>query len=224
MRLYLSSHQCGNSFDQLFGLLGTRNPRTVVITNASDFHDSPLLRNQSTQNELTRLENHGITAHELDLRKYFADSRGLSHILHDADLIWVRGGNTFLLRKALYISGADKMITDLLDRDKVVYGGHSAGVAVLGPSLSGIELVDNQHVSPPSYNSYPLDDAISTSGLGIVPYQIAPHYRSSFIDSIHVDTLVEYYKHTQKNYITLRDGEALIVNNNKEYIVGKPER
>lgn len=220
MRLYLSSHQCGNAVDELFRLLGTLNPRTLVITNASDFLDDAM-RQQSTSNELSRLRAIGIEAEELDLRDYFDKKDGLAEKLENAQLVWVRGGNTFLLRRALYLSGADKIITHVLAEDRLVYGGHSAGVAVLAPSLGGLELVDDSAILPDPYSKYEVPQSIALSGLGILPYYVAPHYQSDFIDSKYVDDLVGYFKREGRKFQTLRDGEVFIIDGDTSWIAKK---
>lgn len=221
MKLYLSSHQCGNAIGELFSLLGTKNPRTIVITNAADFHDDDTLRSKSTRNELDRLKEHGIIAKELDLRNYFVDNKNLHKVLESADLVWVRGGNTFLLRRALALSGADQIIANLIRQDKITYGGHSAGVAVLGPTLDGIEIVDDQNCIPAPYSTCPVDETILMSGLDVIKYQVAPHYKSNFLDSAKVDSLISYYKRVKRSYIALKDGQVLIVDGKKERILGK---
>lgn len=218
MRLYLSSHQCGDAVHELFRLLGTNHPRTVVITNASDFLDDTM-RAQSTMNELNRLKAIGIDAQELDLRNYFENNTGLEAIVKDAQLVWVRGGNTFLLRKALFLSGADEIIAQLLAQDAIVYGGHSAGVAVLAPSLEGIELIDDPNALPAEYSGYDVPTAVERSGLGILPYYVAPHYRSDFVDSQYVDGLVDYFKRKGRPFRTLRDGDVLVVDGETSKVV-----
>ena len=58
-------------------------------------------------------------------------------------MAWLRGGNTFMLRYALYRCGADAMLRELLAADALVYAGYSAGACVLSPSLRRLELVDD---------------------------------------------------------------------------------
>lgn len=210
MRLYLSSHQCGNAINELFRLVGTSHPKALVITNASDFLDEAQ-RKQSTENELGRLREVGIEAEELDLRDYFNNKTSLATKLENTQLLWVRGGNTFLLRRALYLSGADVIITKLLTQDSIVYGGHSAGIAVLAPSLDGLEIVDDPEVLPSPYSTYDIPTKVARSGMSILPYYLAPHYQSDFIDSQYVDALVEYFKRKGYKFQALHDGEVLVI-------------
>lgn len=67
------------------------------------------------------------------------------------DLIWSRGGNAFVLRRAFRQSGADVAIPRLLKEDKIVYAEASAGIVIMGPRLHGIELVDPANEVPAGY-------------------------------------------------------------------------
>ncbi len=108
-------------------------------------------------------------------------------------------------------SGFDDAIRDLLASDAVVYGGYSAGIVVLTPSLRGIDLVDDPHAVPAGY-----DDAIIWEGLGLLPCAIAPHYRSDHPESAAIERVVQYYLDHDVPFKTLRDGEVIVVNGRQE--------
>lgn len=74
---------------------------------------------------------------------YFADGTEPGSALEHYDLVWLRGGNVFMLRYALRRSRADALLVDALKRDALVYAGYSAGPCVLAPSLRGLEAVDD---------------------------------------------------------------------------------
>lgn len=140
MRLYLSSYKMGNKPEEMLPVFGD-NKRTAIIANAQD--SKPVeSRTERVQQEIESLTALGLQPEELDLRDYFGKTAELAHKLNDYGYIWVRGGNVFLLRRAYKQSGFDSLIIELLKKDKVAYGGFSAGVCVLTPSLRGIELVD----------------------------------------------------------------------------------
>lgn len=207
MRLYLSSFRLGNHPQRLADLAGEKRD-AVVIVNACDLlaEEDRVIR---VQQEITALQSLGFTATELDLRHYFGDEEKqheLRSLLETCGLIWVRGGNTFLLRRAMRASGFDEILRDLLQRDAIVYGGYSAGIAVLAPSLQGVELVDDPCSVPEGY-----DPDIIWECLGVLPYMVAPHYRSDHPESEDVERLVEYYIDNHMLFKALRDGEVIVV-------------
>lgn len=213
MRLYLSSFRNGNKPDELLRLLGTGR-RTAVISNAQDLL-SVDERVESLANEIDRLKSIGLEPSEIDLRMYFDKPDGLKEKLASFDLIWVRGGNCFVLCRAFKQSGADKMITELLAEDKVVYGGYSAGIDMLTPSLHGAELVDEPDVVPAGY-----EKDIVWECLGLVDYAIAPHYKSDHPESAAIDKSIAYLIDNHIPFIALRDGEAIVVNGSIQTVVG----
>ena len=174
MRLYLSSFRIGEHPQRLLELVGN-NRRTAVVNNALDALP-PDGRTQGLQEELARLDEIGLTGEEVDLRDYFTATgeAELARRLRSFGLLWVRGGNTFVLRRAAAASGFDRAVVDLLDEDAVAYGGYSAGVCLVTPSLRGLELCDEAHAVPADY---PVTETI-WEGLGLLPYAVAPHYRS----------------------------------------------
>ena len=212
MRLYLSSFRNGNKSEELLKLLGNGR-RTALINNAQDFLTLSD-RSSRRDDEIDRLKSIGLDPIEIDLRLYFGKPEGLKEKLAGFDLIWVRGGNAFVLRRAFKQSGADKVITELLSEDKVVYGGYSAGIDMLTPSLHGAELVDEPDIIPEGY-----DPEIIWDCLALVPYAIAPHYKSDHPESAAIDNSVEYLIDNHIPFIALRDGEAILVDGEKQSVI-----
>src|SRR4051812_18278329 len=134
MRLYLSSYRIGDHAASLLALLPGRK-RAAIIENALDYI-APELRAHHRQHvydpaaEFARL---GIEAEFLDLRAYFDAPEALGDRLSRFDLVWVMGGNSFVLRRAMRQSGFDRVIGDMLTNDQIAYGGFSAGAVVAGP-------------------------------------------------------------------------------------------
>ena len=91
--------------------------------------------------------------------------------LRKASAIFVGGGNTFRLVKTLQLSGELDVI-----RDRVLGGtpyiGSSAGTNIAAPTLRTSN--DMPIVQPPSFET-----------LGLVPFQINPHYLDPDPDSVH---------------------------------------
>ena len=209
--MYLSSFGLGNRPERLLRLL-RGGKRAAVVINAKD-GSSEEGRAASLARELDALTNLGLDPSELDLRDHFNAPESLGEALHGFDLIWVRGGNTFVLRRALRRSGADAVLAERLATDSIVYSGFSAGVTVLGPSLRGLELVDDPELIPEGY-----DREVLWSGLGLLPYTIVPHYRSDHPESDRVEALVDELIARRTLFKVLKDGEAIVIDG--ERIVG----
>jgi len=216
MRLYLSSFRLGNQPQHLVQLVAERR-RAVVVVNSCDLLEEEQRRARVVQ-EIEALRSLGISAEELDLRRYFAEPHAgneLRRVLAECVLIWVRGGNPFVLRRALKASGLDLIVRDLLGQDAIVYGGYSAGPAMLTPSLHGVELIDDPVAVPPGYDPAPIWHC-----LGILPYALAVHYKSPHPESAATDESVRYFIDHHMLFKALRDGEAIVVDGPDEQIVG----
>lgn len=212
MRLYLSSYGLGNKPEEMIPLIGD-NKRTAIIMNAQD-NSLPKARAERLQREIENLTSLGLQPEELDLRNYFGKTEELKAAIAEFGYFWVRGGNVFLLRRAYKQSGFDKLLVELLQNDKVAYGGFSAGICVLAPSLKGIELVDPKDDVSEGYNK-----AVVWDGLGVLEYAIAPHYKSDHPESADIDKCVDYFIENGILHKTLRDGEAIVINGDEEKIV-----
>lgn len=213
MRLYLSSFRLGNQPDALLGLLG-RRPRVAVIANADD-HKNASERIASVRRERQDLRTLGLDSQELDLRRYFGQTEALSRQLSGLDLLWVRGGNPFLLRRALRQSGADGLLVELLTADALVYAGYSAGPSMLTPTLRGLDLVDDPQALAEGY-----DHPVIWDGLAVLPYAILPHYRSQHPESAAIDDSMAYLIAHHVPFIALCDGEAIVREGAEERVVG----
>lgn len=213
MRLYLSSFRLGNKPEELLTLFEGRK-RTAIILNAMDMVGRED-RAASLAREVGDLTSIGLEPIEIDLRNYFDKPNALKEVLSSFDLVWVRGGNAFILRRAFRQSGADEIMKELLANDAIIYGGYSAGIDMLTPSLHGAELVDDPNIVPEGYESPIIWDC-----LGVLPYAIIPHYKSDHPESPAVDKSVEYLINNHLPFLALRDGEAIIGNGDKEVVVG----
>ena len=211
MRLYLSSFRNGDKPEELLKLLG-EGRRTALICNSMDMVEDEA-RTISNEAEIARLKENRLEPEIVDLREYFGKTDELRQKLSRYDLIWARGGNTFILRRAYKQSGFDELLKELLVKDAIVYGGYSAGICLLGPTLRGFELVDDA-ITTPTPVGY--EAATIWDGLGILSYSIAPHYKSGHPESVMIDAVVAYFDNHNMPYKTLRDGEVIIIDGDKE--------
>ena len=204
MQLYLSSYHLGDERNRLQSL--ARSSRAAaVIANALDYTDDVLRKAAGTAREIAELEHLGFEARELDLREFFDHPSTLSARLAGVGLIWVVGGNSFLLRRALKQSGLDAYLLHRKGDDALVYGGYNAGAVVVTPTLAGIEFVD-----PPDVLADRYDPEVIWDGLGLVSFSIAPHYKSDHPDSQSIGRVVEYFIDNKMLFKALRDGEVIV--------------
>jgi len=206
MKLYLSSYRLGDDPEKLIELFSD-NKNIAVIANAMDFVDDAQ-RKEKAKHSMIELKNLGLLPEEIDLRAYFGKQKELSEKLNNFAAVYVRGGNAFILRKAMLQSGFDNLIKEKNKDPDFVYAGYSAGICVLSPTLHGLELADNLNIVPQGY-----DKEIIWNGLGIIDYFIAPHYKSNHPESRMVDKVVEYFIEHKMPFKTLRDGEVIIRKN-----------
>lgn len=222
MRLFLSSYLLGTQPEELVGLVG-QGRRAAVILNALDHR--PQARPDWLKVQARSLAALGFEVAELDLRHHFDSPdglasglpNGLADILAGLDLVWINGGNTFVLRRAMKQSGFDAAIREAVQRDALVYAGFSAGAVIASNSLRGLDLTDDPHEVPAGYR-----EEIVWDGLGFVPFALAVHYKSDHAESESIEREVAFYRQSGIAYKTLRDGEVLIVEDGSHRIAGSP--
>lgn len=208
MKFYLSSYKIGNQGDKLKEMAKTGNKKVAYISNALDFSTDSKRRIKSEQADIDELVNLEFTVEKFDLRDYFDNKNNLEKDISQYDIIWVRGGNAFVLRQVMKLSGFDKLLINLAkNRNNIIYGGYSAGVCVLAPSLKGLEFVDDINQFP-----YPQQKKAIFEGLGILDYVIVPHYKSEkHSETEAVEKVIEYYIKNKILFKALSDGEVIII-------------
>lgn len=205
MRLYLSSERLGERAGALLAMVN--GPRVAVIANGYDYCSAMArdLYRAEVYDPMAEFKALGLEATELDLRAHFGDAGSLRPRLADYDLVWVMGGNSFVLRRAMHLSGFDRIIRDRLEADTITYGGYAAGAIVAGPTLHGMELMDDPWELPDGY-----DEPLIWDGLGLTPFVIVPHYRSRHPEAASAEKVVSYMRARRTRYRTLSDGEVIV--------------
>jgi dipeptidase E len=214
--MYLSSFRLGAHPEHLVRLVGAGG-RVAVIANAIDPVDEHTEegRSQAVLAEIEALRGLGLEADEVDLRDHVGDPTRLRRALEPYRGVWVRGGNSFLLRFAMSRSGADALLVDLVGRDEIVYAGYSAGPCVLAPSLRGIEYCDDPGAVERVYGAPAI-----WQGLGLLGYAFVPHVDSpGHPETDLVAVVADHYREQGVPHRTLRDGQALVVEGNTTTLV-----
>jgi dipeptidase E len=208
MRLYLSSDRLGDSFGELLAMADER-ARVAVISNAVDFI-ADADRQAYARNvfdPIGHFRAHGLEAMDLDLRAFFGQAEALAEELQSFQVVWAVGGNVFLLRRAMRQSGFDLVAPDLVRDGRLVYAGWSAGACVAGPTLRGLELMDDPAVVVTGYDPEPIWE-----GLGLIDVAIVPHFRSDHDEAEAADKAAAWMTAHGVAHRTLRDGDVLIQN------------
>ncbi len=125
--------------------------------------------------------------------------------------IFTGGGNTFLLVKKLYDNQIVSVLIDVLNNG-TPYLGTSAGSNIVGISMQTTN--DMPIVYPPSFNT-----------LGLIPFNLNPHYLDADTQSKHMgetrETRInEFHSVNTIPVLGLREGSWLEVNNDKIILKG----
>lgn len=121
--------------------------------------------------------------------------------LDETDAIFIGGGNTFRLLKALQDLELIEPIRQKV-RSGVPYIGSSAGSNVAGPTIKTTK--DMPIVQPHSFES-----------LGLVPFQISPHFQDPDPNSRHMgetqeERIVQFLEENDTPVVGMREGAWLV--------------
>jgi dipeptidase E len=132
--------------------------------------------------------------------------------LDEADAVFVGGGNSFRLLSALYRTGLREALVKAVTGG-LPYMGASAGTNMAAPSLRTTN--DMPIVEPPSFET-----------LGLVPFQINPHYLDPDPASTHKgetreERLREFLEENDVPVLGLREGSWLRVEGRRAVLGGE---
>ncbi|MDO7836639.1 Type 1 glutamine amidotransferase-like domain-containing protein [Sphingobium sp. HBC34] len=216
MKLYLSSFLLGNDPAPLIRMAGN-NARCALILNALD--NAPEAREQFRSSQTTVMSKLGFSVKELDLRSYFTSKDQLASDLRAFDMLWVNGGNAFILRKAMRQSGLDMLLPTLLAQKRIVYAGFSAAAVIASSDLRGLTPSAASYEALSGYN-----DGLIWEGLQIISAAIVVHYDSDHPGRDQAADEARYYQQNNIPHRLLRDGEALVIDGSSEFVAGWPDR
>lgn len=211
MKLFLMSSCDPGPTRGRLQLAGEAGGRAAVIFNALDEHrdDSGLLPvdpspDREPNASISALTSLGFAHAELDLRDFFNDHAGLRDRLDQVDLVWVSGGNTFVLARAMEVSGFAAAAAPGVQAGRLIYAGYSAGACVTGPDLQGIDLMDDASAVPAGYP----ETTTTPPALGWVPWRTVPHWRSDGGEPS-ATAAAEHLAAAGLKFRTLSDGDAI---------------
>jgi dipeptidase E len=216
VKLFLQSYRNDAHLDRLLTMAGGPGAGMAIIPNAVDdlSEESRLAYQRNVFDPVRHFSILGFDPLVLDLRVYFGCPEALARILARQRVIYVPGGNCFVLRRAMHLSGLDAILPELL-AEGIVYAGWSAGSCVAGNSLRVIEPMDDPAIRG---IGHPATDAIF-EGLNLIPYGIIPHYQSDHPESAKAEDCVMLADREGLAYRTLRDDEVIVVEDGREELL-----
>ena len=152
----------------------------------------------------------GFKCEELDLDG--KSESELRDILSKKELLYVEGGNTYYLMKAIRESGFEKVIKELLPKS-LIYVGGSAGSYVCCPT---IEMATWKHQDR---NRFGVSDFTAMS---LVPFLLSVHYKSEYRDLLKEKIIHAKYPVkilTDDQALLVKDGEVELVGNKNEVVL-----
>ncbi|MBN2457828.1 Type 1 glutamine amidotransferase-like domain-containing protein [Candidatus Woesearchaeota archaeon] len=206
MRFYLSSYKLGSKTEKLKELMPKGNA-IGLIPNALDYTKAdPVRREEGIKEDIGSLMSLGFVVETVDLKDYFGKTDQLRKKLDLLGGVFIRGGNAFVLRQAMRLSGFDVIFKELLLKDDFLYAGFSAGICVLAADLTPLKIVDDATDTP-----YRGQDKVIWEGLGYLDYIILPHYDSEHPESADIDKTVKFCIRNSIPFRTLRDGDVIVI-------------
>ena len=120
MKLYLSSYRVGNE-TKILKDWNINYKKILVIPNALDIYADGERKTNGILDKCKDLQDLGFETEILDLREYFNKENELRAYLENYNSFYVLGGNVFVLRQAMRLSGFDNYLQDISQSENYLY-------------------------------------------------------------------------------------------------------
>ncbi len=203
MKFFLSSIRLPNQAEQTQLFESKPTVSVAIVPNAWDTYPDDRQRAElvATTAQFKKL---GFHTSILDIVTSSDKQREVS--LSSNDFVWIMGGNTFYLNYCVQKAGFDKLLKTALEKG-LVYGGTSAGAVIAGPTLHGVENIDDPKEAP----------QVIWDGLGFVDFGIVPHWGMEKYTSELGKMKQEMQPHIAQ-IVTLTNEQAITVIDGKQTI------
>jgi dipeptidase E len=153
------------------------------------------------------LKNKGYTVELVDLRQWRDDRAGLRAKLASADIFMLTGGNPYYLRSLMKETGADEIITELVQQGKA-YVGASAAAVVAGPTLRYFDEQDDPNEAK----------EIIWEGLNLTQTIVVPHIdNADFGEGCR--KAGEQLKREGYRTVFITDAQAFLINGDHQQVI-----
>ncbi len=205
MKLYLSSYKVGNKKEVLEQWVKENGNKIAIIANSRDLFPDGERKELGIISDSKELEELGFEVIRLDLREYFNNQESLEKVFKEIKAFYVIGGNTFVLRKAMMLSGFDKLLLKYAKSPDYLYAGYSAGVCLLSKDLNVVALMDEPEIDPYDSGLPPIYE-----GINFIDKAIIPHFESDHKETELASKAVTFCQENNIPYIAMRDGDVIV--------------
>jgi len=181
--------------------------KVAIIVNATN---SEKKKAKKTRKVKSRFETIGFDTTKIemfDLRKRKVDD------LMNFDIVYILGGNPFLLLDEVKKTKADQVLKKYVTHNKILMG-YSAGALILGPNLKLMDSVDNLL----GFNEMGLEEL---ECLGFYDFYIFPHYKdfSNQVPEL-ADEIDKFEAHEKAKVYRITDEQGIIYQNGETKLIG----
>lgn len=138
--------------------------KTVAFIPTASIHEA---YTQYVKEARVAFDSLGLIVKELEITQ--CSKNEMEEVLTNCDCIYVSGGNTFFLLQELRKTGANRYITEQVEKGKL-YIGESAGAMILAPNIEYAKDMDDHLALTPGFTDF--------GGLGIVSFYPVVHFDS----------------------------------------------